>query len=98
FFHTPVLHRDLHSFPTRRSSELWIFRSTSWAAVIVDPDQRRGSLPKRRAKHFTRVHEGRGLGPRRHQMREQVAVLGVEQDRPEVDRKSTRLNSCHVTM
>src|SRR5439155_25244050 len=39
---------------------------------------------ERGAESWPGVHAGSGLGPRRHQMREQVAVLGVEQDGPEV--------------
>src|SRR2546427_304056 len=51
---------------------------------VYAAEKRSGSFAERGAEHFPRVHEGRGLGPRRYQVREQVVVLGIEQDHPEM--------------
>src|SRR5207249_10909019 len=74
FFYCSRPHRDLHSFPTRRSSDLADFegeRRALEAAPEVD-------------------REGGGVLP---EVREQV-----ESGVAEPDRKSTRLNSSHVSI
>ena len=52
--------------------------------VIVHEDQRPGALAQRGAQHLTRMHEGRRLRTRRHEVRQQVVILGVEQGHPKV--------------
>src|SRR5205814_9438609 len=84
-------HRHLHSFPTRRSSDLSReadarVRSggeseTAEEHVVVDG--RRRTLLLTRSP--LRDHDGRIIG-----------VLGVARDVTEQDRKSTRLNSSHL--
>src|SRR5205085_11987621 len=87
--HTPIPfsssssghHRDLHSFPTRRSSDLGGLR---W---IRQPHRmaRQGERAQGHAVgggNWTKGHRHRGQSGRRHH------VLGR-------DRKSTRLNSSH---
>src|SRR5699024_12452295 len=66
FFYCSAAHRDLHSFPTRRSSDL-----------VVDG--------------LSLYREGQGLSFL--QQRHQALVRGVAPDR-----KSTRLNSSHVSI
>src|SRR5207249_12134470 len=78
-FHSAVAHRALHSFPTRRSSDL--LRS----AV----DDHVGRLRE--------IFEGTGrLDARLLELRGHVRVRGVQ--RISLDRKSTRLNSSHVSI
>src|SRR5207253_11018115 len=80
--------RSLHSFPTRRSSDL-----------IIALDQPDGSVDHVRppvAKHGARVIHERGessaldVNLRNH--------LGARHRRMQLDRKSTRLNSSHVAI
>src|SRR5207249_9230273 len=71
--------RDLHSFPTRRSSDLWI-----------------SDTPITRKSSFMNASRSATLAP----------VVAIElddstlypRDRAERDRKSTRLNSSHVSI
>src|SRR5207249_9480995 len=79
FFYSYADHRDLHSFPTRRSSDLRDFQLSRW-------QQRRA-----RQEFFTRVPgQGNQAG----------AALRCNQHDllPRTDRKSTRLNSSHVSI
>src|SRR5207248_8583675 len=83
-------HRDLHSFPTRRSSDL-IFRSVCAEAdvsVRAAADRRgvrSGFAPAGRLSHFAAHLRGSHLLPNRT-------------GRARQDRKSTRLNSSHRTI
>ena len=52
--------------------------------VVMDEDEGGRSHPKRRAENLARVHEGGGLGARRHEGVHQVVILGVHKDDPEV--------------
>src|SRR5687768_18135486 len=82
FFYCYVGHRDLHSFPTRRSSDL--VRSSGLARGHGGA-RRRGALGE-----STPQPRKRGR-PRRNDARHLAAgVLGEGRDR-----KSTRLNSSH---
>src|SRR5699024_12689636 len=67
-FHSPPDHRDLHSFPTRRSSDLGHIPCSSFP---FRGQMRRQGRPS--------PHTGRGLADA-------------------LDRKSTRLNSSHVSI
>src|SRR5699024_12404167 len=72
FFHVPIScpHRALHSFPTRRSSDLrWRWRSSAARSPLSASDRLRP-------------------GPR----------IGAARSSRRGDRKSTRLNSSHVSI
>src|SRR5690606_42025752 len=82
-----VCHRDLHSFPTRRSSDLqrlWLSRRARWSDGL---GRRRGC----RGDPSTSFATDRAL---------RRALATGDADRTpgwrEQDRKSTRLNSSHV--
>src|SRR5690606_40891842 len=81
-------HRDLHSFPTRRSSDLAAQR-----AQHIDPDDR--LCGREHIAVVLQHHLDAGVeNPRGH-----VRALDVPPDAqkgPALDRKSTRLNSSHV--
>src|SRR5699024_11502466 len=70
FFHRSLPHRDLHSFPTRRSSDLDISGTSDISAA------------------HARSHRS-GCGYQRIRRRGAAVLL---------DRKSTRLNSSHVSI
>src|SRR5690606_41517801 len=76
----PAAHRHLHSFPTRRSSDLAESPRRLFAVAadlgedLEDPPRLRGRLALRALAHLVRLEEFRW----------------------QVDRKSTRLNSSHV--
>src|SRR5207249_7307057 len=80
----------LHSFPTRRSSDLG--QPPRQAAHGVDL----------RPRGHRRPHEegapGRGLHGELRPARSGPARLSVGEPRPPLDRKSTRLNSSHVSI
>src|SRR5207248_6425613 len=88
FFHLPPPHRDLHSFPTRRSSDLRpLPRAPGLRPRRGDPCSRRrgaGDLRPTAVLVGARelLHPGRGRRARAAR----------------VDRKSTRLNSSHRTI
>src|SRR5699024_12500848 len=71
-------HRDLHSFPTRRSSDL---------VVAGHHGERRGASRAASAQRLDHVAE--------HGARMPGRTAGA---RPAPDRKSTRLNSSHVSI
>src|SRR5437773_7262720 len=84
-FESPAPHRDLHSFPTRRSSDL-----VDQAVHDHHPEcgERQRQLRERREQTVhDRVHD--------------APFLERDEDRPcepDEDRKSTRLNSSHITI
>src|SRR5207253_6345878 len=93
---------DLHSFPTRRSSDLLLLLA---GLLQIDElvarfhEQRRGGLLHRKADHQPVVL------PQLVGERAEVAVAGSDRERVDVlagvaqlDRKSTRLNSSHVAI
>src|SRR5207249_11000347 len=73
----------LHSFPTRRSSDLCRQQCVA-AAAQGSNETVGGALPNKRLKLAAPVPSGFGLSPRVESARE--------------DRKSTRLNSSHVSI
>src|SRR5437773_7776716 len=78
FFQCYGAPRDLHSFPTRRSSDLWAFRAPRPVAV---PSVRHAGRVRNPIDAFILAKlEAKGL------------TLAAE------DRKSTRLNSSHITI
>src|SRR5207249_10268121 len=90
-----VARRDLHSFPTRRSSDLRTGGHRQFWPPVSDgapPVRSGGAL---RSGHLRRQYGERGLGSALEsaQARDPRARGG-----PAEDRKSTRLNSSHVSI
>src|SRR5207253_3440157 len=87
--------RDLHPFPTRRSSDLKI--ATETARLLGRP---RNFAPDEIAANANYLGEGYGiLGPPEREAIDLFARLeGVLLDPVYTDRKSTRLNSSHVAI
>src|SRR5205085_11210153 len=81
FFHCHCTHRDLHSFPTRRSSDLYGRQEADAPEVDAEHGDAAAEEAVERAQH-------RSVAPERDR------EVGVVVDNPE-DRKSTRLNSSH---
>src|SRR5207245_8417640 len=80
-FASSAPHVDLHSFPTRRSSDLSVFHADNPAALLDS---------------VLRVHEAHGLANVHIQLHLEQAAVGVHDEVGCVrDRKSTRLNSSH---
>src|SRR5699024_11774240 len=80
FFYCAGAHRDLHSFPTRRSSDLVIIK------LFLDIDR------KEQKKRFDKLAENKETAWR-------VTQGDLERNaRYDEDRKSTRLNSSHVSI
>src|SRR5205814_8176099 len=93
YFSVAAAHRDLHAFPTRRSSDL----SASGSSAHGRRSSRRRSTSSSRSPRI----DGVGRSARRR------LLVGVGQpalplaargrgDRMDRDRKSTRLNSSHL--
>src|SRR5207245_9150807 len=55
YFYAPAAHRDLHSFPTRRSSDLVDARGASLACPTPDCDQNLNCTDTRRMRGVNRV-------------------------------------------
>src|SRR5207249_10123379 len=88
-FYDCCLHLDLHSFPTRRSSDLGhqlhaVIRRLPLAAALLD------LLARRRVPQNVRPTPGPRVATAR--------PIGEEVHRGTGDRKSTRLNSSHVSI
>src|SRR5207249_9007304 len=83
FFYCSVVHRDLHSFPTRRSSDLllaWLGISWLGSSGGGQPASgARSAKPSAQAAYQSANHGS-------------PAASGT------IDRKSTRLNSSHVSI
>src|SRR5690606_41884112 len=92
---------DLHSFPTRRSSDLALAQARMLRATAGQDDPLYvRQLPQRRRDRFGgRLHTTAELirgGDRRELAGEHGEEVGTEVFAPRRDRKSTRLNSSHV--
>src|SRR5690606_42136780 len=85
FFSCSVLHRDLHSFPTRRSSDLGAVRGQLVGARL-------GPAPRRVLVGLVADH----TPPRVRRQRGRRARPADPDLAVAEDRKSTRLNSSHV--
>src|SRR5207247_7715547 len=81
-FYSSADHPVLHSFPTRRSSDLPAYRN-----VVLE-------RPPAHAQPVTRLHRFRPLGAGAVEL-DLAAVDGLRRQGPRLDRKSTRLNSSH---
>src|SRR5699024_12750386 len=94
FFSCSVLNQYLHSFPTRRSSDLGL--------VHGHVESVRGRAVRTGLPEFTDgevTADGEGFFERFEDqlfVRDDLAIVGVTRD--DVDRKSTRLNSSHVSI
>src|SRR5207249_9181885 len=98
--HYALPHRDLHSFPTRRSSDLQVGKGK----VVRDAERQLAacmkSLQRReaaRAVHGMDAGEPKP-GQRRQRARHSAVEVGVGRLRLITDRKSIRLNSSHVSI
>src|SRR5207249_10782368 len=89
------LHRDLHSFPTRRSSDL-LAKKLGWKFIDLDEEIERRER-RTVADIFRENGEAHFRQLERHflkqvcSLKQSVIALGG-------DRKSTRLNSSHVSI
>src|SRR5207249_7381868 len=79
FFHAHATPRYLHSFPTRRSSDLIALPDHSHAAAGL-------------------YHGGHHRLGRRRRVPQARTVVAAELQGTRLDRKSTRLNSSHVSI
>src|SRR5690606_41450145 len=92
-------HAALHSFPTRRSSDLVLLAAVAQPLVVVVHRDRQRALGGVLADHVL-VEDRADLG-RRRQLALLVAAGAIDtglvtNDVVAKDRKSTRLNSSHV--
>src|SRR5690606_41366487 len=78
-------HRDLHSFPPRRSSDLTV--SVSGSGISA------GGLS---TTHTSRMSVSRHRTPQSFSQPTREKLCGVLCQLTDIDRKSTRLNSSHV--
>src|SRR5699024_12776403 len=97
--HPPAPPRDLHPFPTRRSSDLAVLSSADRSQVDRELNGKLEDAGDRRAGALAKA-AGYRLDPASAIRR----VRGATKDRrvglrpaPDTDRKSTRLNSSHVS-
>src|SRR5206468_9775156 len=91
YFHRSADHRDLHSFPTRRSSDLVVARSEAGRS----DDLARGGIDRLTGRADLRRVQRRGLRPLLGVPDIALTLRGLAVDRRTRDRKSTRLNSSH---
>src|SRR5690625_6457421 len=81
----PTEHQQLHSFPTRRSSDL--------ENPVKGPDPRKQAR-RRLKKHHRKVSQD--FLPRKRKYHQQFETFDGRNSYSKTDRKSTRLNSSHV--
>src|SRR5207249_10121020 len=91
FLYTSVDHRPLHSFPTRRSSDL--SRMTERSRVFLRNGDATLSYVSRVRAMWSSISCSRGLTRAVTGRGERMRASG-----PGPDRKSTRLNSSHVSI
>src|SRR5207249_6657843 len=89
-------HRPLHSFPTRRSSDLAVTAAVALGVGQAEPAQVGQLAPEvRRVAAFILLQTPDEGG--RAVVAEEIARLGLDLAL-DLDRKSTRLNSSHVSI
>src|SRR5207249_11605851 len=88
-------HHDLYSFPTRRSSDLVSHR---WFDIQPNAANRRSLLWILCRSHATAAGPVRTLSDTGHSRATELDTGGLCSDRVRTDRKSTRLNSSHVSI
>src|SRR5205085_10340215 len=86
-YHAHIHHRHLHSFPTRRSSDLGRV-----CKLTMNPRHSSIRLFRKAASELLCKHALVDVGPDRTQ---QDGEIGTASFRQNADRKSTRLNSSH---
>src|SRR5699024_12161306 len=96
FFCGVVPYRDLHYFPTRRSSDLGIIKLEDQISILLDFEKIVVEINPATGLNLERLEV---LGPRERSEKKIV----VAEDSPMLrellkDRKSTRLNSSHVSI
>src|SRR5205807_5383563 len=94
FYIHPLPHRDLHSFPTRRSSDL----GQQTEIERIDKDNLHLMLTQARRE---RGHVAQARELRQAEIPQDVCLSEVDPLRradPQRDRKSTRLNSSHLVI
>src|SRR5207249_9005178 len=88
--------RQHHSFPTRRSSDLdrprGGFRSLLWRQKLVEEE------PAQRLRRARVAREEGALHDLRQADEREDGAIEIREVRREGDRKSTRLNSSHVSI
>src|SRR5207249_6149793 len=98
-YYSYALHRDLHSFPTRRSSDLRTFTASSFKQVDIDSGNE--------SKLFDFNYNITGTHVWSRNLNKIVFLQADNESSPESrftslyimkDRKSTRLNSSHVSI
>src|SRR5439155_25909017 len=93
FFNSSLAHRDLHSFPTRRSSDLLpIAPGTNFRLRGSTGIEFSVQLPIVQAPF--RVYYAYNV----NRLHESIVAQQPFIDQSEIDRKSTRLNSSHVAI
>src|SRR5205814_8787943 len=92
FFHASRLHRDLHSFPTRRSSDLVIWQrdANSYALRSLEHCTTQPRILNVTGAEVLTVRETAAFFAQR--FGKPARFTGIEG----ADRKSTRLNSSHL--
>src|SRR5690606_41974300 len=89
FYHSYAHHRDLHSFPTRRSSDLDVRHRCLVVPIDCNVSARVAGQADRLQVQTIGV-AGPAVGPQQHIRLDPATGRKVQ------DRKSTRLNSSHV--
>src|SRR5439155_27278825 len=89
FYYRYTFHRDLHSFPTRRSSDL----STASSIIAFRKSSPPCSIVRANSAVVTRMRRTAAMRPTIKKGSGTSACA-----RNETDRKSTRLNSSHVAI
>src|SRR5690348_17661353 len=89
-YSTTSPHRNLHSFPTRRSSDLWLLRQTDGQWITI-PSSSTSTVRPTSSSHGSRwPRPARRQGKRK---KHKLSTLTSARDR-----KSTRLNSSHPSI
>src|SRR5699024_12399443 len=96
FFHDCAAHNQvLHSFPTRRSSDLG---NQEVMAVVGIPSKFYPPLDTFEKNLMIAMLDECGLILERRKLRAEKQAAEMETQREQLDRKSTRLNSSHVSI
>src|SRR5207249_10827428 len=95
FFYGFVARSALRSFPTRRSSDL-VEQVARGDGGVLGPDGGGGGLSQRAPRRAGADHAGRELLPR--DAGDDLGGVVGGRVREQEDRKSTRLNSSHVSI
>src|SRR5699024_12046813 len=91
-------HPHLHSFPTRRSSDLYVQIQKDDQALHIDVFDNGEGIPEKRLALLGKqtVESEKGTGTALENLARRIQTLYDNQGN--LDRKSTRLNSSHVSI